>query len=72
MCILRMYAMCTAMLMMLFYNMVVYIMNSDQNKTINKNLVGILVVSFFDVPHSLLHDPYGRIDNTGRMCYLDV
>jgi hypothetical protein len=43
---LRMYAMCTAMLMMLFYNMVVYIMNSDQNKTINKNLVGILVVSF--------------------------
>lgn len=43
---LRMYAMCTAMLMILFYNMVVYIMNSDQNKTINKNLVGILVVSF--------------------------
>lgn len=43
---LRMYAMCTAMLMILFYNMVVYIMNSDHNKTINKNLVGILVVSF--------------------------
>lgn len=42
---LRMYAMCTAMTMILLYNVCVYIKNSDNDKIITKNIIGIFIVS---------------------------
>lgn len=43
---LRMYAMCTALLMILLYNVATYVTNDEQKNVLNKNLVGILIVSF--------------------------
>ena len=42
---LRMYAMCTAMTMVLLYNACVYTMKENDGKFVNKNLVGIFVTS---------------------------
>ena len=42
---LRMYAMCTAMTMVLLYNVCVYTMKDNNSKFVNKNLVGIFVTS---------------------------
>lgn len=42
---LRMYAMCTAMTMVLLYNVCVYTMKENDGKFVNKNLVGIFVTS---------------------------
>lgn len=43
---LRMYAMCTAMSMILFYNMTAYISKFRNKKVLNKNLVAVFITSF--------------------------
>lgn len=43
---LRMYAMCTAMAMIILYNLLVYLKRSDSKNVFNKNMVAISVTAF--------------------------